>query len=82
MYPGMTKTAREEGFDEIADWFETLAKADVPMPIASRRPWTPWMPERGKSVPRPFPEPSLAACSGRGLPGLPIALSLGCFYSG
>src|SRR5690606_11948464 len=28
MYPGMAKTAREEGFDEIADWFETLAKAD------------------------------------------------------
>ena len=27
MYPGMAKTAREEGFDEIADWFETLAKA-------------------------------------------------------
>ncbi len=28
MYPGMTKSAREEGFDEIADWFETLAKAE------------------------------------------------------
>ena len=28
MYPGMAKTAREEGFEEIADWFETLAKAD------------------------------------------------------
>src|ERR1700742_3983130 len=27
MYPGMAKAAREEGFDEIADWFETLAKA-------------------------------------------------------
>ena len=27
MYPGMAKTAREEGFDEVADWFETLAKA-------------------------------------------------------
>ena len=25
---GMAKTAREEGFDEIADWFETLAKAE------------------------------------------------------
>jgi rubrerythrin len=24
----MAKTAREEGFDEIADWFETLAKAE------------------------------------------------------
>jgi len=28
MYPGMAKDAREEGFDEIADWFETLAKAE------------------------------------------------------
>jgi rubrerythrin len=28
MYPGMTKTARDEGFKEIADWFETLAKAE------------------------------------------------------
>ncbi len=28
MYPGMAKTAREEGFDEIANWFETLAKAE------------------------------------------------------
>ena len=28
MYPGMAKTARAEGFDEIADWLETLAKAE------------------------------------------------------
>jgi rubrerythrin len=28
MYPSMAKTARTEGFDEIADWFETLAKAE------------------------------------------------------
>jgi len=28
MYPGMAKEAREEGFDEIATWFETLAKAE------------------------------------------------------
>ena len=28
MYPGMAKTARDEGYDEIADWFETLAKAE------------------------------------------------------
>ena len=28
MYPGMAKTARGESFDEIADWFETLAKAE------------------------------------------------------
>jgi len=28
MYPGMAKAARTEGFGEIADWFETLAKAE------------------------------------------------------
>jgi rubrerythrin len=28
MYPGMAKTAREEGFADIAEWFETLAKAE------------------------------------------------------
>ena len=28
MYPGMAKAARQEGFPEIADWFETLAKAE------------------------------------------------------
>ena len=28
MYPGMAKTARDEAFEEIADWFETLAKAE------------------------------------------------------
>ena len=28
MYPGMAKSARDEGFAEIADWFETLAKAE------------------------------------------------------
>ena len=28
MYPGMAKQAREEGFSEIADWFETLGKAE------------------------------------------------------
>lgn len=28
MYPGMAKTAREEGFEEISDWLETLAKAE------------------------------------------------------
>jgi rubrerythrin len=27
IYPGMARVARQEGFDEIADWFETLAKA-------------------------------------------------------
>ena len=28
MYPGMARTARDEGHEEIADWFETLAKAE------------------------------------------------------
>src|SRR5213078_3943438 len=28
MYPGMARAARQEGFEEIADWFETLAKAE------------------------------------------------------
>ena len=28
MYPGMAKTARDEGFVEVAQWFETLAKAE------------------------------------------------------
>jgi rubrerythrin len=28
MYPGMARQARTEGFDDIADWFETLAKAE------------------------------------------------------
>ena len=28
MYPAMARSARDEGFEEIADWFETLAKAE------------------------------------------------------
>ena len=28
MYPGMAKTARDEGLAELAEWFETLAKAE------------------------------------------------------
>jgi rubrerythrin len=28
MYPSMSKAARDEGFDDIAEWFETLAKAE------------------------------------------------------
>ncbi|MGE0546761.1 MAG: rubrerythrin family protein [Kofleriaceae bacterium] len=28
MYPGFAKTARDEGFEEIAEWFETLARAE------------------------------------------------------
>ncbi|MFW2383710.1 MAG: rubrerythrin family protein [Acidimicrobiales bacterium] len=28
MYPGFARTAREEGFDEVAEWMETLARAE------------------------------------------------------
>ncbi|HET9297906.1 MAG TPA: ferritin family protein, partial [Candidatus Binatia bacterium] len=28
MYPGFAKTARDEGLLELAEWFETLAKAE------------------------------------------------------
>jgi len=28
MYPGFARTAREEGFTEVAEWFETLARAE------------------------------------------------------
>jgi len=28
MYPSYAKVARDEGFEEIADWFETLAMAE------------------------------------------------------
>lgn len=28
MYPGFAKTARDEGFTDIAEWFETLARAE------------------------------------------------------
>ena len=28
MYPGFAKTARDEGFVEIAEWLETLARAE------------------------------------------------------
>lgn len=28
MYPRFAETAREEGFEEIADWFDTLTKAE------------------------------------------------------
>lgn len=27
-YAGMARTAHEDGFDDLADWFETLAKAE------------------------------------------------------
>jgi rubrerythrin len=28
MYPGFAKTARDEGFEPIAEWLETLARAE------------------------------------------------------
>ncbi|HEX2171383.1 MAG TPA: rubrerythrin family protein [Dehalococcoidia bacterium] len=28
MYPGFAKTARDEGFAELSNWFETLARAE------------------------------------------------------
>jgi rubrerythrin len=28
MYPGFAKTARSEGLEEVAEWFETLARAE------------------------------------------------------
>jgi rubrerythrin len=37
MYPGMAKTAREEGFDEIADWFETWPRPSARTPTATPR---------------------------------------------
>ena len=40
MYPGMAKTARDEGFDEIADWFENLRKPSVLTPTVSKKPST------------------------------------------
>ena len=43
MYPGMAKSARDEGFEEIADWFETLAKGpSARTRIVSRKRWTIW----------------------------------------
>ena len=52
MYPGMAKSARDEGFDEIADWFETLAKAERSHANRYRRPWTPWSTELAPRRPR------------------------------
>src|SRR5438093_7335880 len=28
MYPSFARTAREEGYEEVAEWFETLARAE------------------------------------------------------
>ena len=37
MYPGFAKTARDEGFDEIAEWLEVLARPRRATPGGSRR---------------------------------------------
>lgn len=37
MYAGMARTAHDEGFEEIADWFETLAKAGRSHALRMRR---------------------------------------------
>ncbi len=52
MYPGMAKMARDEGFDEIADWFETWRRPNVRTPIGSRKRWTPW-PEAASATREP-----------------------------
>jgi rubrerythrin len=55
MYPGMAKSARSEGFDEIADWFETLAKAERSHANRFQKHWTPWPTEvvrRDRASPR------------------------------
>ena len=38
MYPGFAKVAREEGFEELAEWLETLAKAEKSALASSTRP--------------------------------------------
>ena len=37
MYPGFAKTARDEGFDEVGEWLETLARPRRATPAASPR---------------------------------------------
>ena len=59
MYPGMAKTAREEGFDEIADWFETLAKAEKSHAGRFQKASTARSPVRAASV---MPGPVLLHC--------------------
>ena len=45
MYPGMASSARDEGFEEIADWFETLAKAERSHANRFQKLWTTSTPE-------------------------------------
>ena len=63
MYPGMAKAARDEGFDEIADWFETLAKAErshanrFQKATSRPLPGTRWAgPNRNSTTRKPFSE--------------------------
>ena len=37
MYPGFARTARDEGFEEIAEWLETLAAPRRATPVGSSR---------------------------------------------
>ena len=37
MYPGFAEVARDEGFDEIAEWFETLARAEKSTSVDSSK---------------------------------------------
>ena len=37
MYPGMAREARDEGFDEIADWSKPWQRPNGPMPDVSRK---------------------------------------------
>ena len=57
MYPGMAKTARDEGFDEIADWFETLAKAERSHANRFQKLWTQWVKAHRRSCKEGLYEP-------------------------
>ena len=49
-YPGFARTAREEGFTEISEWFETLARGEVArgtLPEGARQPRNLLSPARG-----------------------------------
>jgi len=49
-YPGFARTAREEGFTEVSEWFETLARGEVArgtLPEGARQPRNLLSPARG-----------------------------------
>jgi rubrerythrin len=54
--PGMAKQARQEGFTEIADWFETLAKAERSHANRFRRRSTRWSTDRSPSKAGSMPQ--------------------------